>query len=139
MQKERSSGAIIYKEEEQDKREYLTLLYPGGYWDLPKGHIEEGEDPKETTIREVREETGIDDLKFSQEFEDKIDYTFKRKKEIVYKKVYFYLAKTNQKTVKISHEHKGYQWLPYKETMEKLTYPNAKNMLKKAEEHLNQR
>jgi 8-oxo-dGTP pyrophosphatase MutT (NUDIX family) len=28
-------------------------------WDLPKGHIDVNETPKETAIREVREETGI--------------------------------------------------------------------------------
>src|SRR5262245_50441854 len=40
-------------------------------WVLPKGHIEPGEDPRETAVREVKEETGhwarvvgwIDDLK----------------------------------------------------------------------------
>lgn len=34
-------------------------------WDFPKGMIEAGESPLETAVREVGEETGIDDLAFS--------------------------------------------------------------------------
>ena len=31
-----------------------------GYYDIPGGKIEEGEIPKQTAIREMKEETGID-------------------------------------------------------------------------------
>jgi 8-oxo-dGTP pyrophosphatase MutT (NUDIX family) len=31
-----------------------------GSWDLPKGHMELGEQPYDTMVRELREETGID-------------------------------------------------------------------------------
>ena len=31
-----------------------------GYYDIPGGKIEEGENPKQTAIREMKEETGID-------------------------------------------------------------------------------
>ena len=35
-----------------------------GYWNMPQGGIEEGEDPFEAAVRELKEETGITDVKW---------------------------------------------------------------------------
>ena len=43
------------------RRDYL-LISRNGLWDLPKGHREEGEDIEVTALREVREETGVEQL-----------------------------------------------------------------------------
>lgn len=37
----------------------VLLIHRNGKWDLPKGHQEEGEDIRDTAVREVMEETGI--------------------------------------------------------------------------------
>lgn len=37
----------------------LLLRYRSGAWAFPKGHIEPGETPQETAVREVQEETGV--------------------------------------------------------------------------------
>ena len=37
----------------------LISTQNGRRWQLPKGHIEEGEKPEQTAVREVREETGV--------------------------------------------------------------------------------
>lgn len=37
----------------------LISTQAGRRWQLPKGHIEEGETPEQTAVREVREETGV--------------------------------------------------------------------------------
>jgi 8-oxo-dGTP pyrophosphatase MutT (NUDIX family) len=51
---------------------------------------------------------------------------------LIYKQVVFFLAKTKTDKVNVSHEHLDYTWLDYDKALEKLTYPNAKNILSKA-------
>ena len=46
----------------QNRRGDFLLINRGGVWDLPKGHQERGEDIKVTALREVQEETGVEDL-----------------------------------------------------------------------------
>jgi len=57
LAKEKSVGAVVATNI-KGKQYYLLLYYPGGYWDLPKGHVEEGEQELDTARREVEEGTG---------------------------------------------------------------------------------
>ena len=52
-----AAGGLV----ENMRGDYL-LIKRDGLWDLPKGHQEAGEDIKVTALREVQEETGVDDL-----------------------------------------------------------------------------
>ena len=46
----------------RNRRGDFLLINRNGIWDLPKGHQDPGEDISTTALREVCEETGIDDL-----------------------------------------------------------------------------
>lgn len=140
MPVEKSAGAVIFKKEE-GKNFYLLLQYPGlrhpkTYWDLPKGHIEKGEKEQETVKREVKEETGLEDIEIIPGFKETIKYFFKWEGKTIFKTVAFYVLETKTKEVKISGEHIGYKWLPYEEALEQLTYKNAKEILQKANDFL---
>jgi 8-oxo-dGTP pyrophosphatase MutT (NUDIX family) len=41
----------------------LLMIHRRGFWDLPKGKIEKGEEIEECAVREVEEECGVSDLK----------------------------------------------------------------------------
>jgi len=137
MPKEFSAGAVVYTTI-RNKRHYLLLRYPPSprsnrsYWDLPKGHIEEGEKETDTIKREVKEETGLKNLSFIPGFREEIVYFFRSEGKTVRKKVVFYLAQSQHRHVKISHEHIGYAWIPYEEGLTHLKWVNAKILLKKA-------
>ena len=45
-----------------NRRGDYLLISRNGLWDLPKGHQDPGEDISVTALREVQEETGINDL-----------------------------------------------------------------------------
>jgi len=151
MPKEKSAGAIIFRKD-QGKNYYLLLHSmpsgPGkrGHWGFAKGHIEEGETEEETTRREITEETGISDLKIIMGFKELEKYFFrkvyglkeeeKKKAPWIFKTVIFFLTETKTKEVKISEEHDGFIWLTFEDTLKKLTYKNAKELLKRANDFL---
>ena len=132
---ETSAGAVIFRKND-GKVMFLLLHYPSGHWDFVKGKMETNETPLETVIREAKEETGITDLKFVNNFEEKIRYNFQFDGLLINKSVIFFLAKTEQPQITLSHEHLDYIWLCYSDALEKTTYENAKKILKKAEESL---
>lgn len=135
MQYEISAGVILFRQL-PDSREYLLLHYPGGHFDFPKGHIEGEETEREAAIRELREETGIDQITWMEGFREKINYVYQRNGGPSSKDVIFFLARTAQKKVTISFEHKDSMWLPYKEALAKATYQKAKDLLQHAESFL---
>ena len=128
---EKSCGIVLL-----NSNKVLLLQHPdtttSGHWDFPKGHIEKGEDEIQTALRELKEETSIDNVKIIGDFHHLISYNFLRGKETFLKEVVFFLGITNQEKVSISSEHQNFVWLEYESAYERLTYDNAKKTLKKA-------
>jgi len=125
------------------------LHYPTGHWDFPKGHVEKDETEDQTLQREVEEETGIKELQILPGFRDKTIYFYRangneREERInddrglnIFKKVIYYIAKTTVSEILISHEHTEFEWLAYKKALEKITFENSKNILRKVYIFLN--
>ena len=132
MIEETSAGMVLFRKEDS-KILFLLLHYPSGHWDFIKGKMEKGESTHETAIREAKEETGIMDITFLENFEEWIKYDFQYQGELVHKKVVFFLAETKTKEVMISHEHLDYTWMDYNTSMEKTTFDNAKTVLTRAQ------
>lgn len=135
MPQERSSGVVLFRMEE-GRRFYLLLHYEAKHWDFPKGHVENGESEEQAARRECEEETGIRDLAIVPGFRECIEYFYRREGETMHKEVVFLLAETKTKNVTLSFEHIGFEWLAYGDALERLTYANAKDVLKKAESFL---
>ena len=134
MPREISAGVILFRRTPEPH--YLLLHYESGHWDFPKGHIELGEDAQQTATRELKEETGISELSFVDGYKQTLRYFFRQKGIGIFKIVIYYLAETNQSEVSLSHEHIGFDWLPYDFAMSRLTFKNSQDLLAQAHAHL---
>ena len=128
---ERSAGAVVYRETEKG-RMYL-LLQNAGRWDFPKGGVEKGESELQTVMREVEEETGMGTIEIVAGFRKVIEYFYRRDGKNIHKQVVYLLAKTDDEAVKISFEHQGFGWFPYREALDRASYDNSKLTLAEAE------
>ena len=137
MKEEVSAGIILFND--VDKRKFLLLNYPSKHWDFVKGKMEKDETPHETAIRETKEETGISDVEFIDGFEEEIEYYFYADNQEIHKKVIFFLGKTKTTEIVLSHEHLDFIWLEFDNALNKTTYENAKNLLKKSKVFLDKR
>ena len=134
MKEEVSAGIILINE--NNKKQFLLLNYPSKHWDFVKGKMEEGETEHETALRETNEETGISDVEFLEGFKEEIEYYFRADNQDIHKKVIFFLGKTKTLDIILSHEHLDFVWLDYNNALNKITYKNAKNLLRKSKEFL---
>ena len=130
---EKSCGVVLFN---SDK--FLLLQHINedsrvdGHWDFPKGHVELGEEEIDTALRELKEETEIEDVDIIPSFKQFINYNISKDTLSVSKKVIFFLAETKVWDVSLSSEHQNFVWLNFEEAIERLTYDNAKNILKEA-------
>jgi len=134
---EKSCGIIVYRREEAGLQ-FLLLHYPGGHWDFPKGHVEKRDSSEtDTALRELEEETGIKQVRFDTGYKESMYYEFNRgNRERVKKIVIYFLGETSEKMVNISFEHQNFIWLSYEEALARLTYENAKDLIRKAQPYL---
>ena len=130
MKTETSAGIVVFHE-----KEFLLLHYPEGHWDFPKGVIESGEGHEQAALRETKEETNLE-VEIIPGFKQEIHYSFERDGEKTSKTVYFFLGKSKTKDVKLSWEHTAFAWLSYEKALQKLTFENAKDLLRKAKKFL---
>ncbi len=137
MIEETSAGALVFRDDPvRSTRLFLVLHYPAGHWDFPKGALEKGETEEQAAKREIFEESGIRVDSFIPGFRKEIEYYYRRQNNLAHKRVIFFLAKTSESKVRISFEHSGYDWLTYDQLIRRLTFENAKNVLREANEFL---
>ena len=94
---------------------------------LPKGHLEEGENPSKTALREIEEEAGLSDLRQIGELGARERLDFKRRS---WKKTHYFLFTTNQESGQPTDpKHKHHvEWFPLDELPE-MFWPEQRDLI----------
>ena len=114
-----ASGGIVKNDNNQ-----ILFIYRRGKWDLPKGKAEKGESIRETAVREVIEETGIEKLKIDKYFSNTFHIVRNNKKYFL-KETSWFLMSSNFKGKLKPQLNEGIKSVKWK------TFDDAKKIKKK--------
>ena len=85
----KAAGGIVFNNKHE-----LLVIFRKGFWDLPKGHIHKNEKKKDAGVREVMEETGLENIEVFNKA-GKTYHIYKNKTRHL-KISYWYFMKGNQ-------------------------------------------
>lgn len=123
-----AAGGIV----QNDKKEIL-FIYRLDKWDLPKGKMEKGEDPKTCAVREVEEETGVTNLKVKKKAGETYHTYNAFGKHFLKITHWFYMTCSAKQTLvpQIEEDITEIKWIKTKDIKEPMsnTYPSIKDIL----------
>ena len=115
MEHKLSCGAVVVRQTGDGWKTILLRAFH--HWDFPKGIREAGEDPMQAAIREIDEETGLNNLAFN--WGDRFFETGPYSKGKVAR---YYLAQTEQEAINMGlspetgePEHHEWRWVSFDE------------------------
>jgi 8-oxo-dGTP pyrophosphatase MutT (NUDIX family) len=134
-EREVSAGGIVFRRVPGEPTRFLLIRDPYRNWGFPKGHLEDGETPAEAADRETCEETGLERLILHGPIR-LIDWHFRFRGRRIHKYCHFFLFESTEGTP-VPQQSEGisdYSWLPLDKALKKLSYDNARGVLKRAGE-----
>lgn len=128
--REPTAGGVIFRRGKKNEIEILLIQDAKNRWTIPKGHIEEGEDAKTTAEREIREETGLEQLKVLN-WLGKINFRYRRMTSLVLMTTEIFLVKALGDTDKLKPEDwmNGIKWFSANEALEKIEYDDIGKLI----------
>jgi 8-oxo-dGTP pyrophosphatase MutT (NUDIX family) len=138
MREDFAFGGIVFKTVDGAKNVLLAKKPQFSSWDLPKGHKDGDETDIEAAQREVAEETGYKNVKFSG---DKVSVSYESEKngEKLAKTVTFYIGEHEGEETPVQNldddedeQKMEVSWVPLDEAVNLVTFEPFQNALKEA-------
>lgn len=130
-----SAGAIVYRKT-NSRVQYLVMKSRTHDWEFPKGGVEGDEELQQTVLRELDEETSIEDVRLENGFREEYSYEFYAGDTKINKTVHLFIARVFNPDVQLSNEHHDYQWRSYEEAVNTLTHGSVKEILERANDYI---
>ena len=133
MRTEKSCGAVVFRNKNDNIQVLLIRHLTGGHWAFPKGHVEKGETEEQTALREILEETGLA-VELDNRYRQVVSYS--PKKDVVKDVVYFVAtASSDAATVAQEEEISQIVWVDMHNAADYVSFDNDKKVLLGAIEH----
>jgi len=130
--REPTAGGIVFRRSAQNPANVEILLIADSKkrWTIPKGHIEEGETPRQTAEREIQEETGLKEMRML-DWLGKINFRYRRVNILVLMTTEIFLVEALGDTNKIKPQEwmTGIRWMPVAEALEKIEYEDISKLI----------
>ena len=133
--REPTAGGIVFRtgnteKGNQDDIEILLIQDSKGRWTIPKGHIEHGENAKETAIREIGEEAGLFHIEVLM-WLGKIHFQYRRIDKLVLMTTQIYLVRAldaHEKPIK-EQWMKGIKWFKFNDAITAIEYEDIEKLM----------
>jgi len=129
--REPTAGGIVFRFGSKSRRvEILLISDSKGRWTIPKGHIEDGETPRQAAEREIREETGLQEMKV-MDWLGKINFRYRRNNSLVLMTTEIFLIEAVGSTDGLKPEKwmTSLAWLEANEALDKIEYDDIGKLI----------
>ena len=129
--REPTSGGIVFRlSKDQKDIEILLIQDSKNRWTIPKGHIEPGENAKQTAIREIGEEAGLSHITILC-WLGKIHFKYRRLDKLVLMTTQIYLVHSLDPHETPTKEKwmNGIRWFKFADALDAIEYEDIEKLM----------